>query len=161
MHVTRAFILLAIAVLLVACGPSPRIGSTATVVAAPSPTPTAVKTPCPWVENPGPPPPEVEKRAQQAFASTGLTGTLVVRGAGEWACTEFHLRNVDFEFTLLVSDLKDQNALKAIAAQVQDIPKQALQNQSRLGSLRIRFKADKQFCWWNVEKGCGDIMIER
>ncbi len=110
------------------------------------------------MENPGPPPPELVKRAQDAFAATGLKGDLRVTGEGEYTCREFHLRSVSFEFTLDVADLKDSAMEKAIADKLKVYPVKEVLNNTNLGDIRVRFRSGKQFCWWDDVQGCGPAM---
>jgi hypothetical protein len=124
-------------------------------------TPTALaptETVCPWIENPGPPPPEVEKRAQDAFAATGLPGTLTVTGEGEYTCEEFHLRSIGFEFTLDVGDLGDRAAMEVLVARVKDFPVSEILAGRNFDGIKIRFRSGDQFCWWDDVQGCGPTM---
>ncbi len=121
--------------------------------------PPPTETLCAWTENPGPPPPEVEARAEELFAGTGLQGDVWVQGNGEYACGEFYLRDITFEFTIDVPDLADTPTMTVLAARVQDIPAQALEG-TRWGfqPVRLRFTNRGVFCWWRDVEGCGDIM---
>jgi hypothetical protein len=113
-------------------------------------------TPCPYVQNPGPAPAEVVTRAQNAFAATGLPGSVNVTGYGEYQCDKFGLMGVDFQFNLTVADFTDQKAMAALAAQVKSIPQAALQGASSLGQVKIRFTTATQFCWWDdASQTCG------
>jgi hypothetical protein len=129
----------------------------------PTPAPTAFVLPptitvCPFVENPGPPPPELVKRAQDAFAAFGFKGDLKVTGEGEYTCAEFHLRSVSFEFTLDVADLKDAAMMKALADKLKVYPVKQVLGNTNFGDSKVRFRAGKEFCWWDDVQGCGPAM---
>jgi len=115
-------------------------------------------TVCPFVENPGPPPADLVKRAQAAFAATGLAGDLKVTGEGEYTCSEFHLRSVSFEFSLDVSNLKDVGAMRPLAARVKEFPVKEVLAGNNLGDIKVRFRAGGEFCWWDDAQGCGPAM---
>ncbi len=116
-------------------------------------------TVCPFVENPGPAPADLVKRAQDAFAATGLKGELLVSGEGEYTCSEFHLRSVDFEFSLDVPDLKDESAMKTLASRIKKYPVKEVLNGHNLGNFKLRFQAGGQFCWWDENnQSCGPAM---
>jgi hypothetical protein len=128
-----------------------------------TPAPTAFVLPptvtiCPFVENPGPPPPELVKRAQDAFAATGLKGDVKVTGEGEYTCSEFHLRSVSFEFTLDVADLKDTAMMKALAEKLKVYPVKHVLDNTNFGYSKVRFRAGKEFCWWDDVQSCGPVM---
>ena len=130
-------------------------------VATPMPTafvPPPTMTICPFMENPGPPPADLVKRAQDAFAAAGFVGDLQVTGEGEYTCAQFHLRSVSFGFSLDVKDLKDTGAMKILAAKVKAYPVKEVLGGVNLGELKIRFRAGKEFCWWDDVQGCGSAM---
>ena len=143
--------------------PTPTLTPTETPTQTTTPTPTPIVitptvTVCAYVENPGPVPPELEKRAQDAFAVTGLKGDLKVSGEGEYTCSEFHLRSVDFEFSMDIADLTDIGSMKDIVDKVKMYPVKEVLNNTNLGNFRIRFRNATQFCWWDDAQGCGPAM---
>lgn len=141
--------------------PTPTPTATLTLTPTPTPTPVVITptvTVCAFVENPGPPPPELVKRAQAAFEATGLKGDLKVSGEGEYVCSEFHLRSVDFEFTLDIADLTDIGSMKEMVDKVKMYPIKEVLDNTNLGNFRIRFRNEKLFCWWDDAQGCGQVM---
>jgi hypothetical protein len=115
---------------------------------------------CPYVENPGPPPADLVKRAQDAFTATSLKGDLNVTGDGEYTCSQFHLRSVSFEFTLDVADLKDTAMMKALADKLKVYPVEQVLDNTNFGDIKVRFRAGKEFCWWDDVQGCGPVMAK-
>jgi hypothetical protein len=115
-------------------------------------------TMCPFIQNPGPPPADLIKRAQDAFAATGLPGELKVTGEGEYTCTEFHLRSVGFEFTVDIADLTDVGAMKDMAVKLEAYPVKDVLDGKNLDNIKLRFRAGDQFCWWDDTQGCGPVM---
>jgi hypothetical protein len=127
--------------------------------ATPIPEPDVLPpTLCPFIQNPGPPPADLVKRAQDAFAATGLPGELKVTGEGEYTCTEFHLRSVGFEFTLDVADLTDAGAMKDMVVKLEEYPVKDVLDGKNLDNIKVRFRAGGQFCWWHYAQGCGPAM---
>jgi len=84
-------------------------------------------------------PSEIREQAQQQFGATGLEGSLQVSGYGELnSCDQqFHLAAVDFEFTLPVADLHDQQTMAARAAQVVPIPQQVVEGKPIVASGKV------------------------
>lgn len=111
---------------------------------------TAPPTECSWSEGFGVVPPEIEEQAQQLFGATGVDGTLDLRPFGEKnSCDQsFHLMAVDFEFTLRVSDLRDDTSLAAIVAKVDPIPQLVMQGTPDVGKVRIWFETEDASCEW-------------
>jgi hypothetical protein len=118
-------------------------------------TPTA----CPYMRNPGPPPPEVEKRAKEALiamGAMGIRGTLKVEANGEYSCDHFAVEDINFEYTLVVSDLTDQTTIRDDVARVTQSAKESLQGWN-MGAVHVRFVAGEE-CWWDeLQNACAPI----
>jgi hypothetical protein len=111
------------------------------------------------MRNPGPPPPEVEKRAQDAFfamGATGIRGTLTVEANGEYSCDHFAVEDINFVYTLYVSDLTDQTTIREYVSKVTESAKESLQGWN-MGAVKVRFVAGKE-CWWDeLQNACAPI----
>jgi hypothetical protein len=139
---------LLVSIFLAACAP------------APTPTPSPSPTPCPYSRNPGPPPPEVEKRAQAAFfamGASGIRGTLKIEANGEYSCDKFAVEDINFQYTLYVSNLGDQASMQEYASRVRASAKESAQGWN-MGVVRVRFVAGKE-CWWDEvqQNACAPI----
>jgi hypothetical protein len=114
------------------------------------PTPTV----CFWTRNPGPAPAEVVTRAQDAFAASGMTGTLWLEANGEYYCSEYHVEDIGFEFHLLLSDLTDLVKMKDLVAQAHTLAADSVEGWN-LGTIRILFQSDTEECWWDdLQNAC-------
>jgi hypothetical protein len=121
-----------------------------------TPTPTN----CSYSRNPGPPPPEVEKKAQDAFFAmgvTGIRGKLKVEANGEYSCDHFAVEDINFEYTLYVSDLEDQTTIREYVSKVTESAKESLQGWN-MGYVKVRFVAGEE-CWWNeLQNACTPLL---
>jgi hypothetical protein len=120
---------------------------------------TSTPTSCPYMRNPGPPPPEVEKRAQDALIAMGpmgIRGTLKVEANGEYSCDHFAVEDINFEYTLYVSDLQDQTTIKEYVSKVKDSAKASLQGWN-LGAVSVRFVAGQECVWNELQNACAPI----
>jgi hypothetical protein len=106
--------------------------------------------------NPGPVPPEVESQAQEAFFALQIPGKLKVEAFGEYSCDHFGVEEIDYNYTLFVSDLSDQAALSALVSKVKDSAKNSLKGYN-LGTISVLFQSGKE-CWWEEQQNaCGTI----
>jgi hypothetical protein len=119
----------------------------------------APATQCPYMRNPGPPPPEVKKRAQDAFFAlgpSGIRGTLKVEANGEYACDQFAVEDINFEYTLYVSTLADQAMLKEYVTKVTQSAKDSLQGWN-FGYVKVRFVTGETCGWDELRNACAPI----
>ncbi len=149
------------------CGKSPTVAPTVTPIPTLTSTPTATRTPaptitpttCPYMQNPGPTPPEVEKRAQEAFinlGATGIRGKLQLDAYGEYSCEHFGVMGINYVYTVTVTDLGDQAAMRAIVATLKESAKNTVQGYN-LGQVTVRFVTGQQCVWDELQNACSPI----
>jgi hypothetical protein len=153
-------IVLLVSIYLASCAPAARTNPVGTTVPNPIFTPIPLTpTICPYMRNPGPPPPEVEKRAHDAFCAMGvrgIRGTLKVEANGEYSCDHFAVEDINFEYTLYVSDLENKTTIKEYVSKVTESAKESLQGWN-MGYVKVRFVAGEE-CWWDeLQNACAPI----
>jgi hypothetical protein len=98
------------------------------------------------------------KRAQDAFAASGLAGTLKVTGEGEYSFTQFLLRSVSIEFSSDVADLNNTATMKTLVARLKEFPVKEVLGNANFCDIKIRVRAGSEFCCWDDVQGCGSAM---
>ncbi len=100
--------------------------------------------------------PEIENQVQTAITSAGLDGAALVSTNGDNdGCGNYHVRAIDFDFTLNVTSF-DSSVLSASAAKALEIADSFAQKPEtapNLGNVHVTFQSDGLKCTWGYTEG--------
>lgn len=132
----------------------PRPSTSMPSAASPRQSPTPCQTGLTWAY--GSVPPEFVPKVEKAMTASGLQGSVEASTFGENdGCGQYHVRNVDYRFTVNVPDLAANDELASKAGSVLEIAQRFVPESTApsLGKLQLTFASAQGLCNWAYESG--------